>query len=185
MNVFNRILTVLLLLVLLALALALAVFPTETLTIAGRGLENATGLLSTLEKTYYVIYVVGRIALVVIALLLFGLLLWGELRPHRPKAVKVHTDAGSQATVTTDSVSRRLAWHVDQLADVISVTPRVTAHGQSVDVTLDVETSPEIDVPMKTDEVVAVTREIIQDRMGMQLGKVEVRIKHAPYAAEA
>ncbi|PKO20867.1 MAG: hypothetical protein CVU38_17850 [Chloroflexi bacterium HGW-Chloroflexi-1] len=185
MNVFNRILTVLLLIVLLALAVLLAVFPAETVSVAGRGLQNSTAWLSILETSYYLFYVIGRIALVIVALLVFGLLLWGELRPRRPKAVRVHTDAGSQATVTTDSVSLRLAWHVDQLADVISVTPRVTAHGQSVDVLLDVETSPEIDVPMKTDEVVAVTREIIQDRMGMQLGKVEVRIKHAPYAGEA
>jgi len=34
---------------------------------------------------------------------------------------------------------------------------------------------------MKTDEVVGVTREVITERMGLQLGKVEVRIKHAPY----
>ena len=34
---------------------------------------------------------------------------------------------------------------------------------------------------MKTDEVVAVVREVVQERMGLQLGKVSVRIKHAPY----
>jgi hypothetical protein len=137
-----------------------------------------------LETSHYWLYVAGRIGLLIVALVAFGLLLWLELWPRRPKAVRVHTEAGSQATVTADSVARRLAWHVDQLADVISATPRVTAHGRSVDVVLELETNPEIDVPMKTDEVVAVAREVITDRMGMQLGKVEVRIRHAPYQDE-
>jgi len=38
---------------------------------------------------------------------------------------------------------------------------------------------------MKTDEVVAVTREVITERMGLQAGKIEVRIKHAAYQEEA
>ena len=37
---------------------------------------------------------------------------------------------------------------------------------------------------IQRDEVVAVTREVITERMGMQLGKVEVRIKHVPYQDE-
>jgi hypothetical protein len=43
----------------------------------------------------------------------------------------------------------------------------------------------EIDVPMKTDEVVGVVKEVVTERMGLQLGKVQVRIKHAPYQEEA
>jgi hypothetical protein len=34
---------------------------------------------------------------------------------------------------------------------------------------------------MKTDEVVGVVKEVVTERMGLQLGKVQVRIKHAPY----
>ncbi len=181
MNVFNRIVVILLLLVLLALVILVAVFPIEAAGYAAQGIEAARAFIANLEATYYVLYVAARIALIAGAVILFGLLLWAELRPRRPKAVRVQTDAGSQATVTTDSVARRLSWHIDQLADVISVTPQVTAHGKSVDVLLDLETSPEIDVPMKTDEVVGVAREVITERMGMQLGKIQVRIKHAPY----
>ena len=46
---------------------------------------------------------------------------------------------------------------------------------------LDLETRPEVDVPMKTDEVVGVAREVITERMGLQLGRIDVRINHAPY----
>jgi hypothetical protein len=79
-------------------------------------------------------------------------LLWQEVRIRRPRDVRVITEGGSQAAVTTDSIARRLTWHIDQLADVISVTPIVTGGGKSVNVKLNVQTRPEIDVPMKTEE---------------------------------
>jgi hypothetical protein len=34
---------------------------------------------------------------------------------------------------------------------------------------------------MKTDEVIAVAREVVEEQMGLQLGKVHVRIQHAAY----
>jgi len=37
---------------------------------------------------------------------------------------------------------------------------------------------------MKTEEVLQVTREVIVERMGLKLGKVQVKIKHAPYPKE-
>jgi hypothetical protein len=185
MNIFNRIVIVLLLVVLLALAALVAAFPPEAVRIAQRGLEAVGAFFATLETSYFWLYVAGRVLLVLVAVLIVGLLLWAEIRPRRPRAVKLSTEAGSQAAVTTDSVARRLTWHIDQLTDVVSVTPIVSARGKAVDVVLNLETSPEIDVPMKTDEVVAVTREVIGERMGLQIGKVEVHITHAPYQDKA
>ncbi len=98
--------------------------------------------------------------------------------------VKVVTESGSNAAVTTDSVARLPAWHLDQLADVVTVTPVVTGGGKLVNVKLNVQTRPEIDVPMKTDEIVAVAKEVITERMGLQLGKIEVHIEHTPYSEE-
>lgn len=185
MNIFNRIVVVLLLLVLLTLSVLVAVFPAETVRIAQRGLEAVGAFFTTVETSYFWLYVAGRVLLVLITVLVVGLLLWAEIRPRRPRAVRLSTESGSQAAVTTDSVARRLTWHIDQLADVVSVTPIVSAHGKAVDVVLNLETSPEIDVPMKTDEVVAVAREVIGERMGLQIGKIEVHITHAPYQDKA
>ena len=53
-----------------------------------------------------------------------------------------------------------------------------------MDIDLLLETSPDIDVPMKTEEVLQVTREVVAERMGLKLGKVQVKIKHAPYPKE-
>lgn len=181
MNVFNRIVVVLILLVLLVALVILAIMPFPALTTLRAGVDGLQNALAGFAESSNALFVVARIVVVVLAVALLGLLLAFELRRSGPRTVRVHTEGGSQATVTTDSVARRLTWHIDQLADVISVTPVVHAHGQSVNVRLDLETQPEVDVPMKTDEVVAVTREVIVERMGLQVGKVEVRIRHAPY----
>jgi hypothetical protein len=181
MNAFNRIVVILLALVLLAACLALAIFPAEAVQTLERAVNGLSTFITNADKSYHTLYMLGRVALVVLALLIFGGLLVMELRRKAPGTVRVHTEAGSSATVTAESVARRLAWHIDQLADVISVTPQVTARGNSVNVRLDLETRPEVDVPMKTDEVVGVAREVITERMGLQLGKIDVRINHAPY----
>lgn len=185
MNVFNRIVVILLLLVLVVLAATLAVFPIPSLTIAQRSLGFAASFLQSFEGANFWLFVGARLALIVLALLVLGVLLWAELRPSHPKTVRVHTEGGSLAEVTADSVARRLAWQIDQLADVVAVTPLVIARGRAVDVTLDLETAPDIDVPMKTDEVVNCAREVIVERMGLQPGKIQVRISHAPYQEEA
>ena len=84
--------------------------------------------------------------------------------------------------MTTDSIARRLAYNIDQLAEVISVKPKVTARGKGVHVRLNVETGPEIDVPAKTEEISKVAKEVIEERMGLKLaGKLEISIKHTPY----
>jgi hypothetical protein len=112
------------------------------------------------------------------------LLLWLELRKPRKKTIRVQQVAGGEASISVDSIGQRLAYNIDQLPDVIKVSPRITSRTRGVDVELVLETSPDVDVPMKTEEVLQVTREVIEERMGLKLGKVEVKIKHAPYPKE-
>ena len=185
MNAFNKVVVVVLLLALLAGIIYLAVMPTQAVQYTQTGLTSVSTFLDHAAKTSRWLFAGGRILVGLAAVSLICWLLWKELKPRRPKAVKIHTEGNSNATVTTESVSKRLAWHIDQLADVISVTPEVTATGRSVSVLVNLETRPEIDVPMKTDEVVGVVKEVVTERMGLQLGKVQVRIKHAPYQEEA
>jgi len=83
-----------------------------------------------------------------------------------------------------DSIAQRLAYSIDQLPDVIKVTPKITARSRGVDILLILETTPDIDVPMKTEEVLEVTREVVGERMGLKLGKVQVQIKHVAFPRE-
>ncbi len=61
------------------------------------------------------------------------------------------------------------------------MTPVVRTRGASVDVDLNLQTAPDVDVAMKTEEVVAVARDVIETQMGLQLNKVKVNIDHAPF----
>jgi len=180
-NVFNRIITILVAIVLFLAAVFAAVFPLLTLDWLGRIAASWRDYLAYWDANARYVSVAVRSGLVVIAVVLFGLLMFLELRRRRAGTVQVVTSEGSTAAVVTDSISQRLAHQIDRLADVISVSPKVTGRGRTVHIDLDLETGPEIDVPMKSDEVVAVVREVVEDRMGLLLGKVKVRIRHAPY----
>lgn len=181
MNGFNRVIMVLLLFALLLLAMLLAVFPQELLDWIASGAGAWSDYFARIAPASPVLYVGLRVALVVVAAIAIGFLLYLELRRRKVSAVRIVTSEGNAATVVTDAVSQRLVYHIDRLADVISVSPKVTGKGAIVGVQLELETSPEIDVPSKTNEVVAVARTVVEEQMGLRLGKVNVRIRHAPY----
>ena len=183
-NLFNRLVAVVVWLALLAGIVYLAVAPTRVLSdVAARmgGFAEQLTLWQTASATNFLI---GQIAVGLAALLLFGTLLWIELWPKRRRGVRVHTSEGGSVELDTASIARRLVWHLDQLAEVIAVIPEVRARGSAVDIQLEIETAADIDVPMKTDEVIEVTRDIIEQELGLKLGKLDVRMRHAPFDEE-
>ncbi|NOZ48866.1 MAG: hypothetical protein GXP37_02310 [Chloroflexi bacterium] len=180
MNQVNRVVAILFFLLLLVFFVGLGLFPTDMVNWLQVQLSTLTNHIARFQAFDPTNFNLARIAVVVAALLVFLPLLMAEFSRRSEALVRLQTSTGA-AQVTTDSVGRRLAWHLDQLADVITVTPAVRSRGELVDVVLDVETSPEIDVPMKTEEVMLVTREIVEDRMGLKMGKLDVRIRHSDY----
>lgn len=177
MNVFNRIVVVLLLLFsvpLLLLLIGAVVFPAQSADV----LSAMVGGLRNIPP-------VTRLLIVLASLLILFIdvaLLWFELRqPASTQTVRIKQITGGEAEVFTDSIEGRLAYNIDQLADVIRVTPKVVARGKGVDILLDVETRPDIDVPAKTEEVMAVARQVVEDRMGLELARIRVNIRHAPF----
>ena len=183
MNLFNRITAAILWLALLALAIYLAVFSLQAVSQIQAWLNELAGWLAAQQAQSPTNFLIAQIAFGIVSVLLLGLFLWLEIRPHRPKGVRIRTSEGS-AELDPNSISRRLEWHLDQLADVITVIPTVKARGDSVDINLEIETAPDIDVAMKTDEVVEVTRDIVEQDMGLKLGKLDVRMRHAPFEPE-
>jgi hypothetical protein len=61
------------------------------------------------------------------------------------------------------------------------VVPSVKPRGVAVDIKLEIEAAPDVDIPMKTDEVVEVTRDVIEQDMGLKLGKLDVHMRCAPF----
>ena len=184
MNVFNRVVMIVLILLAMVGLLILTAAPLSTLAVLIQFLETARVGLEAMYASGPLIFVAAQVAIGLAIVLIFGTLLGLEVRRGRPAMVQVTTAEGGRANVLLDSVAMRLAYHLDQLADVISVTPHVRAKGNVVYVDLDVETSPDVEVPMKTQEILHVTREVIEERMGLKLGRAEIRIRHAPYPAE-
>jgi preprotein translocase subunit SecG len=182
MNVFNRLVVIVLLVVsMIVLPVVLVLVPArpDIVTIMG---QQALTRLTTVAGQNRILFILGGASSAILTFVFCGLLLWLELRRPSAKAVKVKQVSGEEAKVTTDSIARRLEFNIDQLADVISVKPKVTARGKGVHVRLNVETGPEIDVPAKTEEISRVAREVLEERMGLKLaGKLEISIKHAPY----
>ena len=182
MNIINRIITILVVILLWAALVVLAAAPEQALAWARQGIdwvEVSLFQLAAMRPGW--LYPLLRGAAIIVATLLGLAWLMQELRRKRTPVVKMRLASGGEAAVTADSISRRLAWHIDQLADVTSVTPVVRTRGASVDVDLNLQTAPDVDVAMKTEEVVAVARDVIETQMGLQLNKVKVNIDHAPY----
>jgi hypothetical protein len=182
MNLINRIIVILLVILLWAAIVLVAAVPGQALAWARQGIdwvEASLAQLGAMEPGW--LYPLLRGATIIVVSLLGLAWLMQELRRKQTPVVKMRLPSGGEAAVTADSISRRLAWHIDQLADVNSVTPVVRTRGNSVDVDLNLQTAPDVDVPMKTEEVVAVTRDVIETQMGLQMNKVKVNIDHAPY----
>lgn len=174
MNTFNRIVVILLLLATIVVSAIVMAVPQPVIVVLRQQLEFAEILLT--PATHLAIIFVGAF-LILVCLLLLWLELW---RPER-KTVRVPQVSGGEAEVSVDSIAQRLRHNVDQLAGVVEVKPTVISRGKGVEVTLDLETSPEVDVPAKTEEVCQVARQVVEERMGMKLHKIRVNIKHAPY----
>ncbi len=184
LNSFNRLVATLLWLLLLALISYFVVAPFQALNALQGWLAYVNQQLAAWQQQDPTRFLIGQIAVGVVAVLLFGSLLWLEIWPRRHRGVRVRTREGGLVELDTESIARRLEWHLDQLADVISVVPEVKSRGSVVDIHLEVETAPNIDVPMKTDEVVEVTRHIIEHDLGLKLGKLDVMLRHAPFEEE-
>lgn len=185
MNVFNRLVVIVLLVVsMIVLPVVLVLVPArpEIVTIIG---QQGLSWLMAMSRQNQLTFILGGASLAVLVFVVCGLLLWLELRRPHGKVVRVHQVSGDTAKVTTDSIARRLEYNIDQLADVISVKPKIASKGKGVQVRLNVETGPEIDIPAKTEEISKVAREVIEERMGLKLaGKIEIHIKHAAYSKD-
>lgn len=184
MNVVNRLVVIVLLFVVIVLVAVLVMVPRESLRTGAVTLDWLHQQTSDYMQNDRLLFAAGRVTIGGLAVITALFVIWLELRRPRKKTIRAQKMAGGEALITTESIEQRLAYNIDQLPDVVHVSPKIIGRSRGVDVEMVLETTPEIDVPMKTEEVLQVTREIIEERMGLKLGKVEIKIKHAPYPKE-
>jgi len=181
MNTFNRVVVILLLLATIIVMTTVLVVPRPTVDVLQRWLWNLDANLALVDRL--TLLVVG-VALALLVDVVCAVLIWLEIRRRRPRAIMVQSITGGQAELTVDSIARRLEHNISQLEGVTFVKPDVWGKRDGVEVELDLETSPEIDVPTKTEEVCQVTREAVEDKMGLKLRRVRVNIKYTDYSTE-
>ena len=123
----------------------------------------------------------------VCVLVLFGVFLVSLLvlllEVYRPQSrlLKLQSAAGTDVSITADAIIRRLEYEIESLAGVIKATPRVSTSGKdkAVDVSMELLLAPDADLASKSQEITAVTRNVIEQRMSFKPGKIEMKIDHA------
>jgi len=173
MDIFNRVLVILVLVLLIAAlvwAMLQPLFFVEVLQVVGEGLEE-------IVYSNYFLYL-GAAAVSLLIALVF---LWLELRRRTRKTVRVHQVSSGEVELSVASIGQSLEYFVNGLEGVIRVKPKIVSKGKAVDVILNVETRPDVNVLSKTNEICEVARDVVEGRLGLQLRKIHANIKHAPY----
>lgn len=188
LNNFNRVVTVLTLLGVIAcagLSAVNALLPSFLHPLRERGVASIAALAAAPDA----LPSSQRFLLVAVALLIAVgafLLLIMELRAQpKDDAVRVKGGDGSETVIARSAITQRIQHAVDRLDDVLQVATLVKGKGEGLSIHLDVTTAPYIDVPMKTEEIRAATREVIEQQMGLVLKKVTVKLDHEERYGEA
>jgi len=182
MNAVNRIIVILMVLLLICATILVVAAPVRSFDVSAGFFKWLSATAQDYQERNWPLWTIGRVVVGAVIGILFLLLLWLECRRKRVRIIRAQKLEGGESFITVDSVSQRLAYTIDQLPDVVRAVPRVSRYGRNgLELDIVLETSPEIDVPSKTEEVLQVTKEVITERMGLKLGKVQVKIRHAPY----
>ena len=185
MNAFNRIVVVVFLLTTMVISAIFFIVPVSVLQAVNPFLQQLETNLMAMTGVRTWLRVGGGLAFTLLIWVCCAAILWLEVRRPKAKTIRVQKVSGGEAELTTDSIANRLEYNIDQLADVIKVKSAISAGRKGVRVDLQLETSPEIEVPMKTEEVQQLTKDVVENRMGLQLDTVRVVIRHAPYPKAA
>jgi uncharacterized alkaline shock family protein YloU len=125
-------------------------------------------------------------ALLILCAILFDVLLIGlltlEIRGSARRTLRVAKVGGGEVSVTAESLVEQIQYHVDQLADVIGVQVKVAPRGGGVDLDLNIQTGADVNVPEKAEQVLEVTRQVVEDKMGLKLArKPRINVHAMPY----
>lgn len=175
MDAFNRVVVVLFLLAGLVLLPAFFLFPRE---LAG-SLSNAlVDFGRTLEGIQPTLRLGVGIILAVLSFLLCLLLLIMELRPRKPGVIMVSRADKGEILLDLGSIAGRIQQAVAKIPSVVDVKPVIKRKGNGVDINLSVVTTPEVNVPEKSSEIMEAVRKLMEEEIGVKLARFQLKIKH-------
>ena len=176
MNIFNRIVMVLAIIVALIVIAFIMIRPLQAVDLARLGLRYLEEGIFEEQFFYIFLAVTGGLELILLVLL------WLELRRRRRKSVQVDIEGGGKAKLGTSSVAQSLEYRIDELPGVRKVKPKIKSRGKDVDVIIDLDTSPSVNIPVLSAKVVELCRDILEGQLGVKIhNKVQVNVRHEPY----
>lgn len=177
MNTFNRIFVIVTLGVLLVLGAFVLVTPAGFLALM-------QSIANWFRGTVFAAYsdtgrVLVRLILAIVWIALIGLLLWWEVRRPGSRHIEIaRYTGGSTIRISTDAVQEKVKEQVDAIAGVLESKVHATGRNRAVELSLDVSVTKDVDLVAKAEEVAAVTRQVVQDQLGLKLaGKPQVAVK--------
>ncbi|MFP3896829.1 MAG: alkaline shock response membrane anchor protein AmaP [Anaerolineales bacterium] len=176
MNTFNRIIMILAIIVALVVIAFVMIRPLEAVGFARVGLDYFEQILFEEQFFYIFLVITGGLELILL------ILLWLELRRRNRKSVQVDIEGGGRAKLNISSVAQSLEYRIDELPGVRKVKPRIKSRGKDLDVTIDLDTSPSVNIPVLSAKVVDLCRDILEGQLGVRIHrKVQVNVRHEPY----
>lgn len=105
------------------------------------------------------------------------LLLYLELMPSGKTRMRIKSIQGADVVMSSDAITTQLQYAIEPLPGVLRAVPHVArGKGDALDVQVDLTTTPDVEVKAKTDEVMDVTRTVIEGGLGLRVGKVQIKI---------
>jgi hypothetical protein len=184
MNAVNRVVIVILLLVAIVLCSTLLVFPVRSLDAVAQWLTTQADSIRQYDRLSFQWFVrVGLGALFALILdVVFGFLIFLQVRRPKIKTIRVQKAAGGEVQVSVASIADRLQYEIDQLPGVLGVKSKASAKRGGVVLELDVETVSEINVPEQAGQIVEKARQVMEEKMGIKLAQPpKVNLRSVPH----
>lgn len=175
MNLINRMIVVMLLLLGLVLSCAsifAIIFFRPTLM---PRIENSLAAFGTDQLGIPQLFCIG---MAILGFAISALLLYLELMPAGKQRMHLKSIQGADVLMSSDAITSQLQYALDPLPGVIRAQPRVFKGARdSVDVIVELTTTPDVDVKKKTDEVMDITRTVLEGGLGLRVGKVQIKLE--------
>lgn len=177
MNLFNKIVIILVILAAMVTIPLTLMFP-DQVQIVLRGaadvIQANIDWMDTLTPGAQIGMKLLLSAIGMIAFVIGLLLLVLEVIRFRRSTVKLKDGSGE---LMMNGVAGHVAYYVDLLPGVVRVKPTVHSTGKSVRATVHVETAPGVSILEKSNEIKQTVQQVLENELGLQVKDIKVVIK--------
>lgn len=174
MNFINRTIVVVLLLAAFVASCAGFIVMLAARSSIVAALQPTLNAMSDPAQIFPLLFCLGLALLVAVVSVL---LLYAELMPSGKMRMRLKSIQGAEVMMSADAITTQLQYALDPLPGVISVHPKVgKGKNDAVDVMVELVTTSDVSVKQKTDEVMDVTRSVLEGGLGLRVGNVQIKI---------